>query len=145
MQVPGGDNAGPGSDILWPKLMSEGKETLLETMKANSTLFEFNFILSEIFIPEWTLSLMKCAWLWYLATLVNINIISGQDRMEAKVSTPIKHLNWIVFVVILGWSQKKQPTNLLSKTIRVQRNIAHFLEKWLFMVKIDFVKSEHIL
>ena len=50
MQVPGGD-------ILWPELMSEGKETLLEKMKANGTLFEFNFILSEIFISEWTLSL----------------------------------------------------------------------------------------
>ena len=23
MQVPEGDNAGPGSDILWPELMSE--------------------------------------------------------------------------------------------------------------------------
>ena len=30
MQVPGSDNAGPGSDILWPALMSEGKETVLE-------------------------------------------------------------------------------------------------------------------
>ena len=36
----------------------EGKETLLEEMKANSTLFEFNIILSEIFISEWTLSLI---------------------------------------------------------------------------------------
>ena len=23
MQLPGGDNVGPGSDILWPELMSE--------------------------------------------------------------------------------------------------------------------------
>ena len=30
MQFPGSDNAGHGSDILWPELMSEGKETLLE-------------------------------------------------------------------------------------------------------------------
>ena len=59
MQVPGGDNAGPGSDILWPKLMSEGKETLVEKMKANGTLFEFNLILLGIFISEWTLS-SKC-------------------------------------------------------------------------------------
>ena len=36
--------------------MSEGKETLLENMKTNGTLFEFNFILSEIFVSEWTLS-----------------------------------------------------------------------------------------
>ena len=57
MQVPGSDNAGPGSDILGPELMSEGKETLLEKMKANSTIFELNFILSQTFISEWTLSL----------------------------------------------------------------------------------------
>ena len=30
MKVPGGDNADCGSDILWPELMLEGKETLLE-------------------------------------------------------------------------------------------------------------------
>ena len=52
MQVPGSDNAGPGSDILGPELMSEGKETLLEKMKANGTIFELNFILSQIFISE---------------------------------------------------------------------------------------------
>ena len=52
MQVPGGDNAGPGSDILWPELMLEVIETLLEKMKANGTLFEFKFIFSEIFITE---------------------------------------------------------------------------------------------
>ena len=28
MQVLGGENAGPGVDILWPELMSEGEETL---------------------------------------------------------------------------------------------------------------------
>ena len=50
----------PGADILWPELMSEGKETLLEKMKANGTLFEFNFILLEFFISEWTLSLREC-------------------------------------------------------------------------------------
>ena len=33
MQVPGSDNAGPGSDILGPELMSQGKETLLEKKK----------------------------------------------------------------------------------------------------------------
>ena len=54
MQVPGSDNAGPGSDILGPELMSEGKETLLEKRKANGTIFEMNFILSQIFISEWT-------------------------------------------------------------------------------------------
>ena len=57
MQVTGRDNAGPGSDILGPELMSEGKETVLEKMKANGTIFELNFILSQIFIFEWTLSL----------------------------------------------------------------------------------------
>ena len=30
MQVPGSNNAGPGSDILGPELMSEGIETLLD-------------------------------------------------------------------------------------------------------------------
>ena len=50
MQVPGGD-------ILWLELMSEAKETLLEKIKANGTLFEFDFILSEIIISEWTLYL----------------------------------------------------------------------------------------
>ena len=34
MQVPGGDNAGQGSDIVGPELMSEGKETLLEKKEA---------------------------------------------------------------------------------------------------------------
>ena len=57
MQVHGGDNAGPGSNILWPELMSGGKETLLEKMKANGTMFECSFILSENFISEWTFSL----------------------------------------------------------------------------------------
>ena len=57
MQVPGGNNAGPGSDTVWPKLMSEEKERFLGKKKANVTIFEFNFILPEIFITEWTLSL----------------------------------------------------------------------------------------
>ena len=55
MQVPGGDNAGPGHDILRPEWMLE--ETLLEKTKANGKIFELNFILSQIFISEWTLSL----------------------------------------------------------------------------------------
>ena len=57
MQLPGGDNVGPGSDILWPELMSEERETLLEKVKANSTIFELKFISSQIFMSEWTLSL----------------------------------------------------------------------------------------
>ena len=57
MQVPGSDNAGPGRDILGLELMSEGIETLLEPKKANGIMFGSNFILSEIFISEWTLSL----------------------------------------------------------------------------------------
>merc|ERR1711954_354929 len=57
MQVPGSDNAGPGSDILGLELMSEGIETLLEKKKASGIMFGSNFILSEIFISEWTLSL----------------------------------------------------------------------------------------
>ena len=47
----------PGSDILGPELMSEGKEKLLEKMKATGTIFELNFILPQISIFEWTLSL----------------------------------------------------------------------------------------
>ena len=43
MQVPGGGNAGPGSDILRPELMLEEKETFLEKMKANGTIYELNF------------------------------------------------------------------------------------------------------
>ena len=58
MQVPGSDNAGPGSDILWLELMSEGKETLLEKKEANGTIFGSRFILSIIFVSEWTLSLI---------------------------------------------------------------------------------------
>ena len=57
MQVPGSDNAGPGSDILCPELMSEGKETLLEKKKPNGTMLGSNFILSIIFVSECTLSL----------------------------------------------------------------------------------------
>ena len=57
MQVPGNDNAVPGSDILGLELMSVGIETLLEKKKANGIMFVSNFILSEIFISEWTLSL----------------------------------------------------------------------------------------
>ena len=47
----------PGGDIVWPELLSEEKETLLEKKKANVTIFVSNYILSEIFISEWTLSL----------------------------------------------------------------------------------------
>ena len=36
--------------ILWPELMSEGKETLLEKKKANGTMLGSNFILSMIFV-----------------------------------------------------------------------------------------------
>ena len=52
MQVPGSDNAGPGSDILGLELMSEVIETLFEKKKANNIMFGSNFILSEIFISE---------------------------------------------------------------------------------------------
>ena len=45
------------SEILWPEKMSEEKETLLEKRKAIGTIFELNFILSQICISEWTLSL----------------------------------------------------------------------------------------
>ena len=59
MQVPGSDNAGPGSDILWLELMSEGKETLLEKKKENGTMLRSNFILSIMFVSECTLSLTE--------------------------------------------------------------------------------------
>ena len=58
MQVHGSDNAGPGSDILVPELMSEGIETLLEKKKAYGTMLGSNFILSEFFTSECTLSLI---------------------------------------------------------------------------------------
>ena len=45
MEVPGSDNAGPGSDIFWPEFMSERKETLLEKKRVNGTIFGSNFIL----------------------------------------------------------------------------------------------------
>ena len=50
MQVPGGDNAGPGSDILWLELMLEGKEPLLGKKKVNGTMLGSNFTLSIIFV-----------------------------------------------------------------------------------------------
>ena len=45
MQVPGSDNAGPGSDILGLELMLEVKETLLKKKKANCIMLRSNFIL----------------------------------------------------------------------------------------------------
>ena len=45
------------SRVFKAKLMLEGKEMLLEKLKANGTIFELNYILSKIFISEWTLSL----------------------------------------------------------------------------------------
>ena len=47
----------PRSDILGPELMSEGIETLLEKKKANGIMLGSNFIFSEIFISECTLTL----------------------------------------------------------------------------------------
>ena len=51
MQVLGSNNAGPWkwwcrsrSDILWPELMSEGIETLIEKKKANGIMLGSNFI-----------------------------------------------------------------------------------------------------
>ena len=44
MQVPGSDNAGPGSDILGLEFMSEGIATLLEKKKSNGIMFGSNFI-----------------------------------------------------------------------------------------------------
>ena len=52
MQVPGSDNAGPGSDIFGPKLMSEGIETLLEKKKAENKMLGSNFILSFLSEPS---------------------------------------------------------------------------------------------
>ena len=49
MQVPGGDNTGLGSDIVWPELMSEEKKTLLEKKKENISIFEFNFTFFRYF------------------------------------------------------------------------------------------------
>ena len=43
--------------IMKTKLVQEGIEICLEKKKANGIMFGCNFILSEIFISEWTLSL----------------------------------------------------------------------------------------
>ena len=59
MQVPGTDNAGPGSDILGLEMMLEGLETVLEKKKANGITLRSKFIFYEIFISEWTLSLNR--------------------------------------------------------------------------------------
>ena len=57
MQVPGGDNAGLRSDIVWLELMSEEKETLLVKKKANDSLLEFITIeLSWIVARPWDIS-----------------------------------------------------------------------------------------
>ena len=73
MLVPGSDTASPGRDILGLELMSEGIETHLEKKKANGLMFGSNFILSEIFISEWTLSLMyhimDFNWNYFMGTL----------------------------------------------------------------------------
>ena len=74
MQVPGSDNAGPRRDILWLELMPEGKETLIEKKKANGKMLGSNFILSIIFVSEWTLSLTEPdlpqhAWTSYHSTM----------------------------------------------------------------------------
>ena len=57
MQVPGSENAGPGSYFLGLELRSEGKETLIEKKKANGAVLESNFFWSIIFVSEWTLFL----------------------------------------------------------------------------------------
>ena len=49
MQVPGSDNAGPGSDSLGLELRSEGKETFLDKKKASGIMLGCKLILSEIF------------------------------------------------------------------------------------------------
>ena len=36
IHFPGSDNAGPGSEILWQALLSEGKETHLEKRKVTA-------------------------------------------------------------------------------------------------------------
>ena len=45
MQVSESVKAGQASYILWPELISEGKDTLLKKKKANETKFKSNFIL----------------------------------------------------------------------------------------------------
>ena len=59
MQVPEGDNAGPRRNTLRTEFMSQEKDTLLEKMKANNTIFEPYFSFSQIFIYEWTLSVRQ--------------------------------------------------------------------------------------
>ena len=74
MQVPGSDNAGPGSDILWLELMSEGKETLIEKKKANGTILGSNFVLSKIFVSEWTLSLRNTLYSNFLPDSIHCSV-----------------------------------------------------------------------
>ena len=90
MQVPGSDNAGPGRDILGLELMSEGIETLLEPKKANGIMFGCNFILSEIFISKWTLSL----------------------RMVATIQMMITHHSTAIPQKVTHHSQEGQPPSL---------------------------------
>ena len=47
----------PGRDILGLELMSEGIESLLEKKKATGIMLRPNFILTEILISEWSISL----------------------------------------------------------------------------------------
>ena len=83
MQVPGSDNAGPGRDILGLELMSEGIETLLEKKKANGIMFGSSFILSEIFISEWTLSLSFLGKTWIF--LPRNNLFDKQTLLSDRL------------------------------------------------------------
>ena len=92
MQVPGSDNAGPGSDILGLELMSEGIEICLKKKKANGIMFGCNFNLSEIFISEWTLSLSGSC------LLINLNESSNWRFFIDEAGAGI----WCGLVFILG-------------------------------------------
>ena len=86
MQVPGSDNAGPGRDILGLELMSEGIETLLEKKKANGIMFGSSFILSEIFISEWTLSL---SWIEHENCLAYYPRLSQKNKKLKAENVPL--------------------------------------------------------
>ena len=59
MQDLGSKKAGPESDDLWPELMYEGIETVLDSNKANSTFLVSKIILQDIFVSELNHSLSE--------------------------------------------------------------------------------------
>ena len=111
MQVPGSDNAGPGRDILGLELMSEGIETLWEPKKANGIMFGSSFILSEIFISEWTLSFSKKFRYIFLITLPLL--LDHRPALFQIFAAPVTFIS--DFIIIMGKSKLFVKLNLSDK------------------------------